>query len=148
MISNYKNLFEFVEKNKSITEQDRLLELSLPVTPHNAVKIFSLFIEGKCVGNNLIAAKQWFRSALQQASKLHPVYKLYNGMLEIISIKQIILGQEGKLLGSIDQITDYTKSDTMGSMPYMAILLQSKYFRALFSQALHLFWQEYGVGFK
>ena len=147
-IVEYKDLFDFIEEKQPPSKEKEFSELSIPLTPPNAVRIFINFVSGTCVGNNLIKAKLLFTEALQQTSKLHPVYNLYSGILEILSIDSFTQGQESNLLESINKIIDYARHDPKETIPYIAVLLQDKYFRALFSQALHLFWKQHSCEFK
>ncbi|MGD0465325.1 MAG: DnaJ domain-containing protein [Gammaproteobacteria bacterium] len=149
-VIEYEDLFACIAQRNLTTEVEfkELEQLSKPLTPQTAVEIFIKFIEGQCFGNNLIKAKELITEGLNQLGKIHPVHNLYSGILEILNIGGITKGQEGKLLESLNKITAFVCNNTQQSMPYVAPLLQNKYFRKLFSQALHLFWQECSLGFK
>lgn len=142
-IMKHHDVFDFIKSKKVLTHEQVIKELNVTLTPSNAVKIFVDFVSGECFGNNLVKAKQIFTEALQGTSASHPVYQLYSGILEIITN-----GKAADLLGSINKILDYAKLNPQESMPYMVILLQDKHFRALFSQALHVFWEKNSKEFK
>ena len=147
-IVSYEDLFDLVSQKKLLTEHKKLEQLPNAISPQIAVEIFIKFIEGACFGYNLIAAKCLINAQLKITNKTEPTYNLYSGILEILNMEEINSGQEGDLLKSLNKITDFARDQPEQTMPYFAPLLQNIYFRTLFSQALHLFWQEHSRNFK
>lgn len=147
-VIKYKDLLDLLKQKTARTDCIGLEELNLPLTPQTAIAIFIKFVEGKCFGDKLVQARQLFKDGLAQISSTHAIYNLYTGMSEVLHLESIVPNEESRLLAALNKITNFIRQNPNAAMPYCASLLQNKYFRNLFSQALHLLWQECSNGVR
>lgn len=128
------------------TETTRNSPFTSPLTPSLAVEHFLKFLKGDYYGKQLRFLKQYFLDSIQHLKSSQQYFSeesLYEGIAEILSLGEAETppGKEVRLLNSLNKITEYAKKTVTISMPVMAKLFQSKFFRQLYAQALHLYWQ-------
>ena len=134
------DLFSFIK-----AKENRETEITIKfLTPEKAVECFLRFLSGSYVAKDIQTLNKALDQKIQQLTRLgqqtsHELH-LYQGIYEILllSIKETVPTE--KLLFSLQKITHYAKITADQTMLFMAPLLQNKYFRNLFSQALHGYW--------
>ncbi len=116
------------------------------LTPAIAIKILTDFLSGQYYGFNVGIISSYLRNQIKKAKsaqEIDPAILLYEGIygLFLRAEGRAPLQIQNNLLSAVEKITSYAaKMD--GSISYQFImLLQGKYFRHLFSQALHEHWQ-------
>jgi hypothetical protein len=141
-LSTEKNLdlFSFIR-----TKENAETEITIKfLTPEKAVGYFLYFLSGDYAIKDIQTLNKAFDQKIQQLTRLGQQasyeFQLYQGIYEILllSIKETTPTE--KTLFSLQKITDYARVTADQTMLFMAPLLQSKYFRNLFSQALHSYW--------
>ncbi|MGL9778987.1 MAG: J domain-containing protein [Wolbachia sp.] len=134
------NLFSFIKAKSNLETK---LDIGL-LTPEKAVEYFINFLQGDYSGNNLQDLSKAFNQKIEQLETLGQQagyeFQLYCGIHEILLVAAKEKTPTAKILFSLHKITEYAKHNSDQSMSFMAPLLQSKYFRSLFSQALHYYW--------
>lgn len=136
----YKDIFSFVSAKENVETK---LDIKF-LTPEKSVACFLKFLIGDYSIEEVRNLNKKFSQKIQQLILLGQQtsyeLQLYQGIYEVLltSVKESQPSE--KLLFSLQKITDYAKLTADKSMGFMAPLLQSKYFRNLFSQALHLYW--------
>ena len=112
-------------------------------TPQYALGFFSHFLQGCYFGEALQKSATVLAEIILKLKSTplpSPVRSLYEGIHETIQILQQGNPQDGKLLTALQKITDYAKQQIGPGLDPLMPLLQSKYFRALYIQALHADW--------
>jgi curved DNA-binding protein CbpA len=137
---NHGDLFSFIQEKEKLE-----IKLSIKfLTPEKAVEFFLEFLVGNYSIKNIQDLNQALAQKIQQLKRLEQQasyeFQLYQGIYEVLLLFVKKAEPTEKLLFSLQKITDYAKLTADQSMGFMAPLLQSKYFRDLFSQALHLYW--------
>jgi len=134
------DLFSFIKAKGNLETK---LDIGL-LSPEKAVEYFINFLQGDYSGNNLRDLSKAFYQKIKQLETLGQQagyeLQLYCGIHEILLVAVEEKTPSAKILFSLHKITEYAKHNTDQSMSFMAPLLQSKYFRSLFSQALHYYW--------
>lgn len=134
------DLFSFI-KTKTHTATAITIKC---LTPEKAVEYFLSFLSGSYVANDIHALSHVFDQKIQKLSGFgYPAsneLQLYQGIYETLLLSIQETPSTEKLLFSLQKITDYARVTADQTMVFMAPLLQSKYFRHLFSQALHHYW--------
>ncbi|WP_341810583.1 J domain-containing protein [Wolbachia endosymbiont (group A) of Campoletis raptor] len=137
---NGDDLFSFI---KAKGDLETKLNIGL-LLPEKAVEYFISFLQGNYFGNNLKDLSKAFYQKVKQLETLGQQagseFKLYCGIYEILLVAAKEKIPTAKILFSLNKITEYAKHNTDQTISFMAPLLQSKYFRGLFSQALHYYW--------
>lgn len=137
---NGDDLFSFIKAKGNLETK---LDIGL-LSPEKAVEYFINFLRGDYSGNNLRDLSKAFYQKIKQLETLGQQagyeFKLYCGIYEILLVAAKEKTPTEKILFSLHKITEYAKHNPDQSMSFMAPLLQSKYFRNLFSQALHYYW--------
>lgn len=137
----YHDVFSFI-KNEHCPE----IQLNIKfLTPEKAIELFLKFLQGDYRGNTLNELSAAFTRKIKDM-EINPSYYsqelvLFNGIHEILTIAINGDSPDHTLLDALKKITDYAALTAEQSMVYFALLFQSKYFRNLFSQGLHLHWQ-------
>lgn len=137
----YHDVFSFI-KNEHCPE----IQLNIKfLTPEKAIGLFLKFLQGGIRGNTLCELGVTFTHKIKDM-EINPSYysqelALLNGIHKILTIAINGDSPNHTLLDALKKITDYAALSAEQSMVYFAPLFQSKYFRNLFSQALHLHWQ-------
>ncbi len=136
----YKDIFSFVSAKESVETK---LNIKL-LTPEKAIACFLEFLIGNYAIKDIQHLNEKFSEKIQQLNQLGQQvgyeFQLYQGIYEVLLMSVKETKPTEKLLFSLQKISDYAKLTADQSMGFMAPLLQSKYFRNLFSQALHLYW--------
>ncbi|VVC42867.1 DnaJ domain, partial [Cinara cedri] len=137
---NGDDLFSFIKAKGNLETK---LDIGI-LSPEKAVEYFISFLQGDYFGNNLKDLSKAFYQKIKQLETLgqqaDSEFKLYCGIYEILLVAAKEKTPTEQILFSLNKITEYAKHDTDQTMSFMAPLLQSKYFRSLFSQALHYYW--------
>lgn len=137
---NGDDLFSFIKAKGNLETE---LDIGI-LSPEKAVEYFINFLQGDYFGNNLKDLSKAFYQKIKQLETLgqqaSSEFKLYCGIYEIFLVAAKEKTPTAKILFSLNKITEYAKHNTDQTMSFMAPLLQSKYFRNLFSQALHYYW--------
>lgn len=137
---NGDDLFSFIKAKRNLETK---LDIGI-LSPEKAVEYFISFLQGDYFGNNLKDLSKAFYQKIKQLETLGQQasyeFKLYCGIYEIFLVAAKEKTPTEQILFSLNKITEYTKHNTDQTMSFMAPLLQSKYFRSLFSQALHYYW--------
>ena len=137
----YHDIFSFI-KNEHCPE----IQLNIKfLTPEKAIGLFLKFLQGAYRRNTLNELGEAFTRKIKDM-EINPSYysqelALFNGINEILTIAINGENPDHTLLNALQKITDYAALTADQSMVYFAPLFQSKYFRNLFSQALHLHWK-------
>jgi curved DNA-binding protein CbpA len=136
----YSDIFSFI-KNESFFETKLNIKF---LTPEKAIELFLKFLQGDYSGNTLKELEREFARKIINM-EINPSYysqdlALFSGIHEILSLAVNETDPDHTLLFSLQKITDYAALTAEQTMVYFATLFQSKYFRNLFSQALHLYW--------
>lgn len=142
---NIFDIFSFIKVKE--TNKGKSLQFSLPKDSLSlvlAVKIFMDFLAGNYIGEQLLHIKGYMATEikkLKSSSFNLPELALYEGIFEVIAM--VGKGQEDQssLLSAIKKITDFAKKTSEASLACLIPLFYNKYFRNLFSYALHLNWQ-------
>lgn len=139
------SLFSHIaQKDSGITLTASPLKLAGPLTPVDAVEIFTHFIRGDYFSDNLVTVREYLTTEIRSLKAAQPNsmhLPLYEGILEVVSMTNVVKGQETQLLFALKKITDYAAITAVETMIFFAPLFQSKHFRDIFSYALHLYWQ-------
>jgi curved DNA-binding protein CbpA len=109
-----------------------------------AIRLFTEFLSGHYYGNNLIAVSNYCRKEIYQlrsANAYAPELPLLDGIFEILSMAKNIASDKKSLLLSIKKITDYATQCDEGALSDLIPLFYNQYFKNLFSQALHVYWE-------
>ena len=134
------DLFSFIRTKENVDTKITIKFL----TPEKAVKYFLDFLSGDYAIKDIQTLNKAFDQKIQQlillGQKTSYEFQLYQGIYEILLLSIKETEPTEKTLFSLQKITDYAKVTTDRTMVFMAPLLQSKYFRSLFSQALHAYW--------
>jgi len=160
------DVFSFI---KSITKDPSLHEIEFTgrLSLEKAITLFRRFLRGQYVGQSLLNLRVYFTNEIKrlQVSGLSEdqLSLLYLGIFEVISRVQLpknqyddwltelngfsVLPQQSKqappeppLLFSLQKITDYIQKTGYKNLSVFLPLLQDRYFRLLFSQALYAYW--------
>jgi curved DNA-binding protein CbpA len=137
--NNHGDLFSFIRVQDNLETKINIKFL----TPEKAVECFLKFLSGDYSIKNIESLNKEFSQKIQQkllGQHVSHEFQLYQGIYEILLLFSKETELTERLLCSLQKITDYTKLTADQSMGFMAPLLQSKYFRSLFSQALHCYW--------
>ncbi|WP_218813548.1 DnaJ domain-containing protein [Rickettsiella endosymbiont of Dermanyssus gallinae] len=136
------NIFALMQQKKTTVSEVKLNFQSL--TPEKSINYFLEFLQGHYSWQALQDLTQEFAGKLKQLETLGQQAgyesQLYQGIYEILLVAAKEKPPTEKILYSLKKITDYAKVTADQSMTFMAPLLQSKYFRNLHAQALHLYW--------
>lgn len=139
------NIFSWIkqkEKTQGITPSYLYDEL----TPVIVIDILIKFLQGDLYGPRLRTIYHHFSRIVEMANALEESYHdnknilLYEGVHSILKLAITNEKLTSNLLQAIQKITDYAKQDINTSIGLLAPLFQNKYFRNLFSQALHRYW--------
>lgn len=134
------DLFSFIRTKENVETKITIKFL----TPEKAVRYFTDFLSGNYAIRDIQTLNKAFDQKIQQLTQLGQQasyeLKLYQGIYEILLLSIKETKPTEKTLFSLQKITDYAKVTADQTMLFMAPLLQSKYFRNLFSQALHGYW--------
>ena len=135
-----QNIFTLVKLKKNWSAKPFIMTDG-GLTPATAFELFLRFLKGEFYGKNLHIVIDAFDQAAQKVKDKHE-FNLYEGMKDILVFGVIQPKVDDALVRALQKITDYIKrhATTNLAMCYMAPLLQSSYFRHLFSLALHLYW--------
>jgi curved DNA-binding protein CbpA len=137
---NHGDLFSFIRVQENVETEINIKFL----TPEKAVECFLKFLSGDYSVKDIQNLNKEFSQKIEQLKLLEQQlsyeFQLYQGIYEILllSIKETTPTE--KTLFSLQKITNYAKVTADQTMFFMVPLLQSKYFRNLFSQALHSYW--------
>ncbi len=141
-LSTEKNLdlFSFIRTKENVEKEITIKFL----TPEKAVGYFLDFLSGDYAIKDIQALSKAFDQKIQQLTLLGQQasyeFQLYQGIYEILLLSIKETEPTEKTLFSLQKITNYARVTADQTMFFMAPLLQSKYFRNLFSQALHGYW--------
>ncbi|GFT61887.1 curved DNA binding protein DnaJ [Nephila pilipes] len=134
------DLFSFI---KAKSDFETKLDMAL-LTPEKAVEYFINFLRGDYSRNDLRGLSKAVYQKIKQLESFGQQagyeFKLYCGIYEILLVAAKEKTPDAKILFSLHKVTEYAKHDADSTMSFMAPLLQNKYFRSLFSQALHYYW--------
>jgi hypothetical protein len=142
----FHDIFTFINQ-KATHSADKAAALPKPrtiLTPVLAIKIFMDFLSGGYYGIGLITIKGYLSAEMNRLREMYagePELLLIEGILEIILMTDGMPDDKSKLMLSIKKITDFAKQASESSLLYLIPLFYNKYFRNLFSYALHLYWQ-------
>jgi len=115
-----------------------------PLSPEIAMRIFLEFLAGNYFSVSLLQIKSYLLIQIEQmeASRLYiPMLPFYKSVYDICLLADMPLNDSIHLLAAIQKITDFAKQNESITSLYLVPLFHNKYFRNLFSFALHLYWQ-------
>lgn len=134
------DLFSFIRTKENVETKITIKFL----TPEKAVGYFLDFLSGDYAIKDIQTLSKAFDQKIQQLTVLGQQasydLQLYQGIYEVLLLSIKETAPTEKTLFSLQKITDYARVTADQTMIFMAPLLQSKYFRNLFSQALHSYW--------
>jgi curved DNA-binding protein CbpA len=139
-IEKKSDLFSFIRAKENVETKITIKFL----TPEKAVGYFLDFLSGDYSIKDIQALSKAFDQKIQQVTLLGQQasyeIQLYQGIYETLLLSIQKTKSTEKTLFSLKKITDYARATADQTMVFMAPLLQSKYFRNLFSQGLQGYW--------
>ncbi|MBU0456455.1 MAG: DnaJ domain-containing protein [Pseudomonadota bacterium] len=146
LYESYPDLFTFI-RAKSARSTSYVSSNQVPesINPGLAIEILTDFLQGKYYGMVLTNKAAYLSTELGRVKTIMPyapALKLYEGILELFERAQCQEEntQSEAVLSALKKITDYAKQTDMLSIPFVAPLLQNKYFRHLYTHTLNQYW--------
>jgi hypothetical protein len=138
-IENYHDIFSLIEA-KSDLRCDPLLPKG-PLSLTIAIGLFTDYLAGNYFGSGLFALQKYFAAGISDIKSYSKGAEIsfYEGIYEIISMRDSIPSEQCSLLFSIKKITDFAKIAPYFLQPAILPLLYNKYFRNLFAYGLNLY---------
>ena len=142
---SFADLFTFIREKSRLQRvaSEPVLLPRGPLSPIAAVKFFMEFLAGHYDLTQLKTIKDYFSAEIIKIKRINsqvPELLFYEGILELISITDLRPDERMEPMSAIRKITNFAKEASEGTLSIILPLFYNRFFRALYAQALHLYW--------
>ncbi|MCC5792428.1 MAG: J domain-containing protein [Legionellaceae bacterium] len=139
----YDDIFTFIQAKEATLSEEIVWIAKDRITIAIAIKLFKDFLSGNYFGNALKDMKRYLTSEIAKLKVSDPhaaELSLYEAIDEIVSMTHQASLDPNSLLLSLGKISDFAKNAANVLLPGIIPLFSDKFFRNLYKNALHLYW--------